>query len=91
MTVGELQSKMTGEELKYWIAYNQISPIGPERLDYNFAQLSSILVNTNRTKGKGVTIDDMILKWGQSDNTMVKGKDKLLQLFKSIPLFKEVD
>ncbi len=36
-----------------WLAYEQVAgPLGPERLDYLFAQLMSTIANVNRGKGQ---------------------------------------
>lgn len=51
MTVGELLSRMSSEELTEWMAYDQLEPIGAYRLDMVGGIISSILANQNRKRG----------------------------------------
>ena len=86
--MGELQRKMTTEELHWWMAYNEKSPIGPERWDYNFAMVASMIANVHKTKGKPVSIKDTVLKWGGDKKKMVRGVQAMRKLLCSIPAFK---
>jgi hypothetical protein len=87
MTVAEVQEKVSGEELKWWMAYNRISPIGPERQDYNAALIASTVFNSQRTKGKPIEIEDMALKWGVKKK-MIRGAEAIGKLLSSIPIMK---
>lgn len=51
MTVGQVKREMTSRELSAWVAYDRISPIGPERLDINQAIQSALIANAHRKKG----------------------------------------
>jgi hypothetical protein len=84
MTVEEVNQRVSPTEFKWWMAYNRMSPIGPERQDYNFAMLASVLVNIHKTKGKAVAIKDMVLKWGKPKKA-AQGIDQMVKILKSIP------
>ena len=51
LTVGQLKRDMTSRELSAWLAYDRISPIGPERDDINQAIQSALIANAHRKKG----------------------------------------
>lgn len=51
MTIGQLKREMSSVELASWIAYDRISPIGPERDDINQAIQTALIANAHRTKG----------------------------------------
>ncbi len=51
MTIGQLKRELTSLELSAWVAYDRISPIGPERGDINQAIGTAVLANSNRAKG----------------------------------------
>ncbi|MBE0153256.1 DUF4035 domain-containing protein [Serratia fonticola] len=59
-TLGELQQVMSVSELRLWAAFNQISPIGDERGDYQAAQ---IVAATFNAQGGEVEISDAVLRW----------------------------
>lgn len=60
-TLHELRSTITASELKMWIAYDRLSPIGDWRGDVQAAQISASVFNTQRGKAN---IADLLLKWG---------------------------
>ena len=49
-TVGQIKREMSSLEVAGWMAYDRISPIGPERDDINQAIQSSLIANANRGK-----------------------------------------
>jgi hypothetical protein len=51
MTVDELLSRMSSEELTEWMAYDRLEPIGFYRLDMVGGILASMLANQNRKRG----------------------------------------
>ncbi|NTY85568.1 DUF4035 domain-containing protein [Serratia fonticola] len=59
-TLGELQKTMGVSELRLWAAFNQISPIGDERGDYQAAQISAAISNS---QGIEADINKIVLKW----------------------------
>ncbi|WBU51666.1 DUF4035 domain-containing protein [Kosakonia pseudosacchari] len=65
-TLHELRQTITASELKMWIAYDRISPIGDWRGD---AQAAQIAVATLNAQGGKYAINDLILKFGQQDET----------------------
>jgi hypothetical protein len=53
MTVEQLSSCLSSEELSEWIAYNSIEPFSvAERIELMLASLMSLTANVNRRKGK---------------------------------------
>lgn len=63
-TLHELRSTLTASELKMWIAYDRMSPIGDWRGDAQAAQISAALFNA---QGGKYEISDLLLKFGQQD------------------------
>ncbi|MDV2901774.1 DUF4035 domain-containing protein [Phytobacter diazotrophicus] len=63
-TLHELRSTLTASELKMWIAYDRMSPIGDWRGDVQAAQISAALFNA---QGGKYEISDLLLKFGQQD------------------------
>lgn len=61
-TLHELRQTMTASELKMWIAFDRISPVGDWRQD---AQAAQIAVATLNSQGGKFTIPDVMLKWGE--------------------------
>ena len=51
MTIGQLKREMSSLELASWIAYDRISPIGPERGAINQAIQTALIANAHRKKG----------------------------------------
>ena len=51
MTIGHIKREMSSLELAAWIAYDRVSPIGPERQDINHAIGTAVLANAHRGKG----------------------------------------
>ena len=49
-TVAQIKREMSSLELAGWMAYDRISPIGPERHDINQAIQTSVIANANRGK-----------------------------------------
>lgn len=65
-TVQELRQTLTASELKMWIAYDRISPVGDWRGDVQAAQVATSAINA---QGGKATLDDLLLKWGPQEET----------------------
>jgi len=54
---------LSASELDDWYKFMRHEPIGPERTDYGFALLASILANVNRDpkRRKPFSLDDFLL------------------------------
>lgn len=63
-TLHELRNSLTASELKMWIAYDRLSPVGDWRGDVQAAQVSTAILNA---QGGKATISDMLLKWSQPE------------------------
>ncbi|WP_425273592.1 phage tail assembly protein T [Rahnella contaminans] len=63
-TVHELRQTLTASELKMWIAYDRLSPIGDWRGDFQAAQVATAAINA---QGGKLSINDVLLKWGQTE------------------------
>jgi len=63
-TLHELRQNLTASELKMWIEFDRISPIGDWRADAQAAQIS---VATLNSQGGKFTIPDVMLKWGEQE------------------------
>lgn len=72
MTVGELLSRITSEELTEWMAYEQVTgPLGAERDDILMAILAATIANTNRGKrGRRARPKDFLPTWDQARKVM---------------------
>ena len=64
-TLHELRETLTASELKMWIEYDRISPIGDWRGDVQAAQIATAAINA---QGGKVSIPDVMLKWGEQDD-----------------------
>ena len=63
-TLHELRNSLTASELKMWIAYDRLSPVGDWRGDVQAAQISTAILNA---QGGKATINDMLLKWSLTE------------------------
>ncbi|ERK18618.1 hypothetical protein L579_1942 [Pantoea sp. AS-PWVM4] len=63
-TLHELRETLTASELKMWLAYDRISPIGDWRGDIQAAQVVTAVLNA---QGAKASISEMVLKWGQAE------------------------
>nr|OYN52146.1 phage tail protein [Pectobacterium carotovorum] len=59
-TLSELHQEMTASELRMWIEYDKISPIGDMRGDIQTAQIVSAVYGAQGVK---VTLTDAMLDW----------------------------
>lgn len=70
------------------MAFDRVSPFGPERLDMDFAQLTCLLANIHRDpekKPEPFTADDFMLEFDPNiakEKRLSKLKDKMEALFK---------
>lgn len=63
-TLHELRQTITASELKMWIEFDRISPIGDWRTD---AQAAQIAVATLNSQGGKFNIPEVMLKWGEQE------------------------
>lgn len=71
--VEELGEQMPARIFYGWQAFNEISPIGQWRNDWQFALLREDLRNVNRRKGGRVwRAKDLVSKWGVGNNATAK-------------------
>lgn len=63
-TLGELKKTMGVSELRLWAAFDRISPIGDERGDYQAAQVSAAISNS---QGGEVDLNKIVLKWSEPE------------------------
>lgn len=63
-TLHELQQSVTASELKMWLAFDRMSPIGDWRGDVQAAQISAAALNA---QGGKASISDILLQWGRSE------------------------
>ncbi|EGZ6858233.1 DUF4035 domain-containing protein [Cronobacter sakazakii] len=59
-TLDELKQTLTARELRMWIEFDRINPIGDRRGDIQAAQISAAVLNL---QGAKVSMDDVILQW----------------------------
>ncbi|MCA6962418.1 phage tail assembly protein T [Pectobacterium odoriferum] len=59
-TLSELRQEMTASELRMWIEYDKISPIGDTRSDIHAAQIVSAVYGAQGVK---VPLTDAMLDW----------------------------
>ncbi|EOC0121809.1 DUF4035 domain-containing protein [Cronobacter sakazakii] len=59
-TLDELKQTLTARELRMWIEFDRINPIGDRRGDIQAAQISAAVLNS---QGAKVSMDDVILQW----------------------------
>jgi len=64
-TLHELRQTITASELKMWIEFDRISPIGDWRTD---AQAAQIAVATLNSQGGKFNIPEVMLKWGEQED-----------------------
>lgn len=69
-TVHELTQTLTASELKMWIEFDRLSPIGDRRGDIQAALVAS---SVYRSQGGKATLEDMLLRWGQQQEEVDDG------------------
>ncbi|MFV8907052.1 DUF4035 domain-containing protein [Serratia fonticola] len=67
-TLGELQQSISVSELRMWMAFDRISPIGDDRNDYHAAQIAAAVFNAQRTKDP-LSIGDMLIRWNAEEDS----------------------
>lgn len=78
-TLHELEQSLTASELKMWIAYDRISPIGDWRGDAQSAQIAAAVFNA---QGGKANMLDLMLKFGPQDED--EGISEFEQWFEQI-------
>lgn len=62
MSVADAQERISSKEFTYWIAYFKREPFGHE-IDHMYqAQIAATTANTVARKGKGYTVEDMMIR-----------------------------
>lgn len=79
-TLGELERAMSASELKMWIEYDRRSPIGDIRGDIQAAQIAAATFNS---QGGKVSLQDVILHWGENKTTDGGGDTAAFEAFLS--------
>ena len=82
MTLQDLRSRMTAEELFLWMAYNQESPLSDTRGDI---QASIIAASVFQAQGAKVSAIDLLPKWKAEPEQVV---DEAAQAEEGAELFK---
>ncbi|WP_431221725.1 phage tail assembly protein T [Serratia sp. L9] len=59
---------MSVSELRLWMAFDRVTPIGDERNDYHAAQISAATFNAQRTKDP-LSIGDLLIRWNEPVET----------------------
>lgn len=72
-TFHEICETITARELKMWVAYDRLSPIGDWRGDVQAAQMSTAIFNA---QGGKVTLSDLLLKWGNTEEEEISGLEE---------------
>lgn len=65
-TIHEIERVLSSSELKMWIEFDRISPIGDWRGDVQSAQISSAILNS---QGAKADLKEMLLSWGECDQS----------------------
>ncbi|MCU1787520.1 DUF4035 domain-containing protein [Pectobacterium polaris] len=63
-TLSELRQEMTASELRMWIEYDKISPLGDSRGDIHAAQIVSAVYGAQGVK---VPLTDAMLNWSEEE------------------------
>ena len=82
MTLQDLRSRMSAEELFLWMAYNQESPLSDARGDI---QASIIAASVFQAQGAKVSAVDLLPKWKEEPALVV---DEAAQAEEGAELFK---
>ena len=79
MSVARCREEVSAEEYVYWVAYDSIEPIGPERQDLYMAQLCACVSNTapRRRGGKVWAAKDYLIKWAGTQQSVVEMQSSL--------------
>lgn len=74
MSVARCREEVSSEEYVYWLAFDSIDPIGPERQDLYMAQLCACVANSG-TKSRGSKVfsaKDFIVKWAGTQQSVAE-------------------
>lgn len=82
MTLQDLRSRMSAEELFLWMAYNQESPLSDARGDI---QASIIAASVFQAQGAKVSAVDLMPKWKDESAEVV---DEATQAEEGVEMFK---
>lgn len=66
-TLQELRNEMSAEELRLWIAFNEISPIGDERSDIQTAIMAAAPL---QAQGAKISAVDMLPTWVEQQSDL---------------------
>lgn len=70
MTVWQLENSMSAGELARWMAFDRLSPVGGERLDYLIARMMFFYAAANRNPKKpfNFSLEDFLPHWGKTES-----------------------
>ncbi|KEY58507.1 DUF4035 domain-containing protein [Serratia sp. DD3] len=75
-TLGEMRQSVSISELRLWMAFDHINPIGDERNDYRAAQITAAVYNSQRTKDP-LSISDVLLRWNATEDAKEENASEL--------------
>ena len=79
--------EVDGEELQWWIEYDQISPIGYERHDINAASIAHVIASAS-PYFQHITLSDFLHDyWKQPELTPEQAEDRDLLIMAKVNLF----
>ena len=81
MPVREAQERIDSQEFTYWMAYNNLDPIGNDRGDYQTALVAHTVASAHSKKR--LKLDDFVLKFGE-DKKKLSDPDMIKNYFKSL-------
>lgn len=83
MSVARCQQEVSAEEFVYWLAYDRLEPIGPERNDFYLAQVCACVMNTTRKKNsdKVWSSKDFMMQWQGSQQSVAEMQNRLRMSF----------
>lgn len=83
-TVQELQQQIDSEHFAELLAYEDLNPHAPWRLDFYLAQLTAAVYNSQPGRKKAVSVKDFMLDFDKAHETPQERMDKMLQKAKAI-------
>jgi G3E family GTPase len=73
VNVDAMLRSMSAKQWGEWVAFGELEPFEPERLEQVVSQVTQVLINQNRSRGtKAISNDDIRLRFGD-DAAQVPG------------------
>lgn len=76
-TLAELEQSLTAREFYYWVAFDNLSPIGDERHDWHAAQIEAGIY---RSQGVKSSLADCLIRFNQEQAQPQSAGDALFKL-----------